>query len=460
MVIRMKNKSLKVISNYIISIVVIALVIIILNYAFILYFTRFSSYVNEPNKIVKAIAEEMNGKNNKLSEDTMQIIKGNNLWVQLVNSNGKVIYGYNNPRDIQKYYSLKDIAKLSRNYLEDYPVFVWESGENLVILGYPKDSISKYNWFIPTNNKNSIPMTIVSIILLNVIIIILLSTCLGRIFSRPIAQLIDGIFSLKHEKDVVLKEKGIYKDLAQSINETSRSIMDKNGKNKLRDNAIKNWINAISHDVRTPLSMILGYSAMLEEDNTLSREACEGVKIITENSLRLREIIANLNLATSLQYNMQPLNLKHVKISNLVRKAIASSIKSGVLQNCSIEVVIEDEEEVVLIDEKLMIRAIMNIIINSATHNKNGCDVKVKVKEVKNNEPYVTIIISDNGCGISKDKIRNINEQKDINTLINKEHGLGLIIVKNIIESHNGKFTIKNGENAGVIVWIKIPKTS
>ena len=456
----MKNKSFKIIANYIIMIVLVTLIAIALNYAGILYVIRCSSYIDEPQKNVENIAEELNGNSNKVSLKTSKMIKNNNLWVQLVNSDGNVIYSNNKPSEIGDYYSLKDIANLSRSYLKDYPVFVWESKENLVILGYPKNSITKYNWFIPTNNKQSIPMTIVYIILLNLIITILVSICLGRIFSKPLRKIINGVFLLKDEKEVYLKEKGIYIDLAQSINKTSKSIIEKNNKIKIRDNAIKNWISAISHDVRTPLSMILGYSAMIQEDSVLTKEVHEQAKIITENSLRLRELITNLNLATSLQYNMQPLILTHAKLSNIVRETMVISINSGILKHCSTEIVIEDEKIAAMVDEKLIIRAIINLIMNSAKHNKEGCHITVTVKKAKDNDSYVSIIILDDGCGISEDKIKKLNQQEDFSTHINQEHGLGLIIAKNIAKAHNGKFIIENGKNKGVISTITIHRVS
>ncbi len=303
-------------------------------------------------------------------------------------------------------------------------------------------------------------MTIVYIILLNVIITILVSICLGRIFSKPLRKIVNGVFLLKDEKEVFLKEKGVYIDLAQSINETSKSIIEKNNKIKLRDNAIKNWISAISHDVRTPLSMILGYSAMIEEDKVLPKEVQEQAKIITENSLRLRELITNLNLATSLQYNMQPLILTHAKLSNIVREAMVSSINSGVLKHCSTEIVVEDEKVAAMVNEKLMIRALINIIMNSAKHNKDGCNIIATVKKSNENDSYASITILDDGCGISEDKIKKLNGQENFNTHTNQEHGLGLIIVKNIVKAHNGEFTIENGKNKGIISTITIHRES
>lgn len=453
----MKNNGFKFILGYISTIVCIALIVVILNYLGFIYFVRNSPYIKEPTKTVKNIAQELRENNNQLSSKTIEMIRSNGMWVQLVNESGEVIYNCNKPEDINNYYSIKDIAILSKSYLKDYPVFLWESKENLVILGYSKNTVQKYNLVIPSNTKNAEPAIYIYIISLNIIILIILSIGLTRVLNKPLNSLIKGIFSLKEEKKTGLKEKGIYKDLAKSINETSKLIIDKNNKIKLRNNAIENWITAVSHDVRTPLSMILGYSAMIEEDDTLPEEVRSEAKIITENSLRLRELITNLNLATSLQYNMQPLTLSIVRLSNIAREAMASCINSGILQNYSTDIIIEDENITVMVDKSLILRAVINIITNSAKHNKEGCSITVTVPEAADDSMYASIVISDTGSGISQEQIDKINKDDYFYTQANQKHGLGLIIVRSIIDAHHGKFIIGNRKDKGVTVTLRIP---
>ncbi|WML32689.1 ATP-binding protein [Clostridium sp. OS1-26] len=453
----MKNNGFKFILGYISTIVCITLIVVILNYLGFIYFVRNSPYIKEPTKTVKNIAQELRENNNQLSSKTIEMIKNNGMWVQLVNESGEVIYNCNKPENINNHYSIKDIAILSKSYLKDYPVFLWESKENLVILGYPKSSIQKYNLVIPSNTKNAEPTIYIYIISLNIVILIMLSIGLIRVLNKPLNRLIKGIFSLKEEKKTGLKEKGIYKDLAKSINETSELIIDKNNKIKLRNNAIENWITAVSHDVRTPLSMILGYSAMIEEDDTLPEEVRSEAKIITENSLRLRELIANLNLATSLQYNMQPLTLSTVRLSNIAREAMVSCINSGILQNYSTDIIIEDENVTVMVDKSLILRAVINIITNSAKHNKEGCSITVNVPKAAADSMYASIVVSDDGSGISQEQIDKINKDDYFYTQVNQKHGLGLIIVRSIIDAHHGKFIIENRKDKGVAVTLRIP---
>ena len=454
----MKSNTFKFTFRYTSMIILITTIIVILNYGGFIYFARYSPYIKEPTKTVKSVAQELTENNNQLSSKTIEMIKNNGIWVQLLNNKGEVIYNYNKPEDIGNFYTINDIAIMSKSYLKDYPIFLWTSKENLVILGYPKNSIDKYNLIIPSNGKSSVPTVYIYIVILNIVILTILSIILNRVLNKPLNRLIKGIFSLKSEEETYLNEKGIYKDLSNSINEISKIILDKNHKIKLRNNAIESWITSISHDVRTPLSMILGYAAMIEEDNSLPEEVRSEAKIITQNSLRLRELITNLNLATSLQYNMQPLNLSTVKLSTIICEAVTSCKKSGILRSCNIEVIIENDDITVMVDRDLILRALINIITNSVKHNKEGCSIKVIVSKESVNNKYASIVISDNGSGISKDIIDRINGGVDYHTTMNQKHGLGLIIVRNIMDVHCGKLIIENGIEQGINVILRIPK--
>ncbi|MCX7923337.1 MAG: HAMP domain-containing histidine kinase [Clostridia bacterium] len=455
---RTHSKSMGITIRFTFTVILIAFLMVMINYIFLIFFTRYNLSQQEPTKTVKAIARELSHNNGRLTVLTEEIINRNNLWVQLVNPAGDVIYNSRNkPKDIESHYSLSSIAKLSKNYLNDYPVFVWESNKNLVILGYPKNSIIKYNWSF---YSESFPRIFLWIIFLNIIAAIVLFIFLGRRLTNPIKRLIDGIFSLKQEQEVFLKEKGIYKDLADSINKTSIAMVEKNNEIRQRDNAIKNWIAGISHDVRTPLSMILGYSAVIEEDSVLSEEVRSQAKIITENAIRLRELVSNLNLATSLQYDMQPLELSIVRLGSIAREAAASCINSSIVENCKIKIMIEDENAAALMDKKLFERALLNLIMNSVKHNKADCIILVIVPKLNNKSESVSIIIADDGYGISEEKKNHLNQKDFFKPTINQTHGLGLIIVKSIVAAHHGEMVIKSKKGKGTAVIIRLPKAN
>ena len=447
----MKHGAYRVTLRYIMTIVLVVTVVLALNYALLLFLTRYSPSVKQPARTAESIADEW-AQNGSLSRDTMDRIEGDDLWVQVIGPDGTVIYAYHTPPDIGDHYSLQDIARFSRNYLRDYPVYTWESGDNILVLGYPKHSIARYHISLPTNTVRSWPLTILGMIVLNVILTILIAAVLGRRVTRPLGPLIDGIFSLNREKSVGLEEKGIYRDLAHSINKTAKAIRDKNRTIKERDAAIRHWIAGISHDVRTPLSMILGYSALIGEDNALPSDTHSQAAIITENAVILRELIADLNLITLLQQNIHPLAKTRMKVGPVVRETVAGCVNSGVLGVSSIDVKVEDEEAAALLDESLFSRAVSNLLINSAKHNKEACHIVVTVS---GQGTHVSVTVADDGCGIPGERIRQIHEQS-IDS-VDRDRGFGLILVKSIVEAHGGQFDLQSDEGKGTVARLLVP---
>ena len=453
----MKGKSAKIIIRSAVTIISISLILLFINYCIIGFFLQSHINSEDPAKTVKMVTDELEHNKYTLTQQTQAYLYNNNLWVQAIDNNGSELFSINKPKNVSNKYSLADIANISKNYLNDYPVYLWQSNKNIIILGYPKNSIAKYHWSAPTDTIKNIPLLLLALILFNITITILLVVILGRKLINPLKRIIDGVFLLRDEKEVILKEKGLYKELAQSVSETSLKLIEKNCAIKKRENAIANWISGISHDIRTPLSMILGYSAFLEEDETLPDETQAQAKIITENAIRIRELISNLNLATSLQYNMLPLALKSVRLSSIARKAMANCINSGILYNCTNEIIVEDENVTALVDKNLLLRAVINLITNSAKHNEKGCNITITIPNLQAAE-HSAIIIKDTGCGIPEDKMKELNKKDTFQPSLTKAHGLGLIIVKNIIEAHHGKIIIESKESQGTTVVLELPK--
>lgn len=453
----MRNKFFKIAFRVMSIIIVVAAIMVILNYSLFLFIARYSPLVKEPEITVASIAAELDSSRAKLSQNTAEMLHKSGLWVQLVSSEGQDVFNYNKPADVGDFYTLRDIAGLSRSYLKDYPVYVWESGENLVILGYPKNAVTRYNLSFPVNSIGSLPVSIILLILLNVVITVALSIFFTRQLIKPLAKIINGIKLLEEENEVRLHEKGVFEDLAHSINQTSGIIQEKNRKLKLRDTAVSNWLAGISHDVRTPLSMILGYSALMKEDDSLREEVRSQANIITQNALRLRELIENLNLASSLQYELLPLNLSCVKLSTIVRKAAAQCMNNGILGKCNLDMKLQNEMVLALVDESLFERALINLISNSAKHNRLGCNITIEIPE-KVQGSFISIIVADDGKGIAPEKVERINCFNYFTTWVTQSLGLGLIIARSIVEAHKGQLIIEGEVGKGTKVIMKIPR--
>lgn len=369
-----------------------------------------------------------------ISNSAQNILNKYNVWAIYLDLDGNVMWNHQAPSDISDKYLINDIAVISKGYLNDYPVFLHTNDDGLLILGYPKDSYFKLqsNYF-SIKALRKMPLFLLTLLLLDLAIIILIYLRSKNKFISNIKPIIDGIESLASGKPVNLAENGQLSEVAESVNRASYVI---NRQNEAR----VNWISGVSHDIRTPLSLILGYSDKIKNQPLVDDEISKYADIIGQNSIRIKDLVSDLNLFSMLEYNMQPLELSYIRISKLIRSFVANIINEGLDEPYSISLEIAPSAELLELNcnERLIERVLSNLVNNSIRHNPDGCDITI---ELTTHEGRPQIIVSDNGVGISKDMA---GEQKKphyfeaLDERLDLRHGLGLIIVKQIIEAHGG----------------------
>lgn len=102
--------------------------------------------------------------------------------------------------------------------------------------------------------------------------------------TKSIAPIVQGIQGLVTKNNVYVKEKGPLSELAMNINQTSQTLQSQERVLKKRETARANWIAGVSHDIRTPLSMVMGYAGQLESNPSLSLDEQHKVNIILRQS--------------------------------------------------------------------------------------------------------------------------------------------------------------------------------
>ena len=139
------------------------------------------------------------------------------------------------------------------------------------MLGLPKNYVGKYSIDYSMNWFSSLIPRAAALIIFNILIASALAVIIGLTTYKRIKQLFIGIKDLQAEKPVNLKTRGIFKELALSINNASNTIQRKNKALEQRDGARLNWIAGISHDIRTPLAVIMGYARNFHTAARLTR---------------------------------------------------------------------------------------------------------------------------------------------------------------------------------------------
>lgn len=399
-----------------------------------------------------------------ISDDVMAELKEENAWAFLIDEDTRqVVWRTDNlPDNIPVQYTLSNIAELTRGYVDGYPTFTGEAPNGLLVLGFPKDRFWKHtraSW--DYNFIANLPKNTLIILFINIVLIFLIYVAVDSKLLRSIRPITNGIQNLSNGSPVYIKEKGMLSELAEKINKTSEILQMQAEQLRKKETARANWIAGVSHDVRTPLSMIMGYAGQLENSGNLSEIERKKAAAIVKQSSRMKDLINDLNLASKLEYDMQPLTMKKENAISVIRQVIVDFMNMNIDDKFPIEWKTVDTLSACYInaDKDLLKRAVSNLIQNSINHNESGCVIYASVEDENNT---CKICIEDNGTGASDEQIDRLNNTPHYmicdTDVAEQRHGLGLLIVKQIIKGHNGKTLIDHSEYGGFKVVLIIPK--
>jgi PAS domain S-box-containing protein len=220
----------------------------------------------------------------------------------------------------------------------------------------------------------------------------------------------------------------------------------------------------ISHELRTPINVI--YSALQMEQVMLKnlfgendqQDKMRYVKMMKQNCYRLLRLIENLIDITKFENGYVNINKSNYDIVSLVENVVLSV--AGYIENRDLSIIFDTdiEEKVIALDAEKMERIILNLLSNAVKFTPSGGNITVKVHE---NNNYIFIQIKDTGKGIPEDKLNSIFErfvQVDKPSTRNHEgSGIGLSIVKSLVEQHGGDISVESKEGIGTEFIIKIP---
>lgn len=447
---------MKILSRYVLSAAGVALILLIINFVVLATWTVQAGKIAKKDYSVSQLADGLNKSDGvyTLSESAQETIERRFQWAMLLDDAGSVIWSENLPGDVPLKFTVSDVAGFTRWYLNDYPVYVWRHPDGLFVLGNAKGSKWKYGIELPQKVMDNTLVWIPAVLVLNGVAAVLLALLFGLRLFRSLKPLAKGIEDMAEKRPVELSTRGLLGDLATGINKTSAQLTKQEAALNKRDNARTTWIAGVSHDIRTPLSIVMGYASQLEDDPELTQSKREQAGIIRRQSERIKMLVSDLNLASKLEYDMQPLRKNEIPLAVLLRSVTADFLNSGLSDSYPLDVTISENAQNVLgcVDEELMRRAVCNLIANSIQHNPDGCAIKVTLKKSLGN---CTLAVSDNGAGFTPEMLENLNNPKSSARLQN--HGLGLTIVRQIIKAHVGTTEFCNLPEGGCTVVLCLP---
>jgi signal transduction histidine kinase len=447
---------LKIFARYAASAAGIALFLLALNFAVLIAWAVYSSNIEGSKFNSREIASNLtrHGEVYEMSETGMEMIEQQYQWAMLLDDSGNVVWSENLPAELPLHYSAPEVASFSRWYLNDYPVHVWRHLDGLLVLGSPEGSIWKHGMEMPEIIMANVPVWLAAAVILNCIAAILLAFLSSMRLFRSLRPIIKGIEDIAANKPAALSTGGILGDLAEKLNRTSAQLKKQENALQKRDNARTQWIVGVSHDIRTPLSMVMGYASQLEENSLLPQAEREQAGVIRRQSEKIKKLVDDLNLASKLEYDMQPLRMEHIYPAELVRSVVTDFLNSGLDARYSLELMVEKEAQSLAIagDEGLLRRAIANLLNNSIQHNPDGCAISVLVEK---SLPHCAITVSDDGMGFPEAMLETLSDSEKTAGIGNQ--GLGLTIVKQIIRAHGGAIEFNNLPRSACAVKLYLP---
>ncbi|MDD3921246.1 MAG: HAMP domain-containing sensor histidine kinase [Eubacteriales bacterium] len=425
--------------------VIVLLLIDLVSFGWTFYHVVAKDYGNtSPQNMLKEIAAASNI--NGISDKARQKLQSNYIWAMFLTSEGQCAWSVDAPGELPSRYTIQDVAMFSRGYLEDYPVFVWNTDSGLLVLGYPKDSYTKLtsNYF-SINAIRTLPLYFAGMLAVNLLLLFLAYYLSKRKIIRNTEPIVASIKTLSDGKPVSLSMHGELSEVAESVNKVSRILGRQN-------EARANWISGVSHDIRTPLSVIMGYAGRIADSSAADSAIKEQAGIIQNQSIKMKELVQDLNLVSQLEYEMQPLYKESVRLSKLLRSCVAELFNTGISDIYSIDVEITPAAETAAIDgdPRLISRAVSNLVQNSIKHNPQGCHIRLSLDC---SDTSLVLIIADNGIGLSAEKLQELEKRphymNSTDERLDVRHGLGLLLVRKIVEAHGGTMQIKSVANQG-----------
>lgn len=326
-------------------------------------------------------------------------------FAMVLDNNGNIIWNYRLPSELNRKYSLQDVAVFSRWYLEGHPVTCWAEEEELLVVGTKKHSVWKYSI--------AYTMTTMNVYIKYIPLILFFDICV--VIGLP-------AYILRRQ-------------------------------NKKREHERTEWIAGVSHDIRTPLALVIGYADELkckpnEEDIEKFAEKIE------KESIKIKRLVTNLNTENKMSYGMVKWKKEQICFAALLREILCDFINNNMdeLYDFDVEIDERTEQRFILGDKELLRRMIENLLNNAVEHNKNGCLIKVNLSYAKKNQMFFSI--SDDGCGMSKILLKEICKTNKNNRL--PERGLGLHLVYKIAKKHKIKIRFMSSEGEGMCCEMRL----
>lgn len=355
-----------------------------------------------------------------VSDEGRRKLAENGLWLQVLDGDGNEVLQVDKPDGVPDAYQPYALLQIYQSGSGRDSVFVGnvEAGDAAYtyLIGFELP-ISKVTMYVDNARYQSGKILIMTVIVLTMILVVTLA---------------------------------VYSYKALSTAEARRRQEEK---------AKEEWLTNITHDLKTPLSPIIGYAELLAEpDGAVAAEQVRRYgSVILKNARYAEELVGDLRLTYQLKSGMLPLQKANQDIICFVREVVIDVLNAPEFsaREISFEAVPENAE--MEFDPLLMKRALTNILVNALTHSGDAAAVSAAVRVEDGN---AVLTVRDNGVGMTPQALENLFTRyyRGVSTEANANgSGLGMAIAKQIVEAHGGRVQAQSRLGSGTEIVVELP---
>lgn len=244
-------------------------------------------------------------------------------------------------------------------------------------------------------------------------------------------------------------------ELSQDFNDMAENLCQKMGELAQAARRQEDFTASFAHELKTPLTSIIGYADMLRTMDLDKKEIMEASNYIYSQGKRLESLslkLLELIVTKKQEYELTPIQAETF-MKNVVQTVSAS------LEVKEITLHMKAEEGVIIGEKDLLVSLLVNLIDNARKASYEKGDIWITGK--KNQDDY-EIMVKDNGCGIPEEELSKITEAFYMvdKSRARKEGGagLGMTLCSKIVEIHDAKWRIRSKEGEGTTIWISFPE--
>lgn len=309
-------------------------------------------------------------------------------------------------------------------------------------------------------NQTNMFYSLLDCILIFVIICAVATCCISRTITYSLSHLVKQTEKIAkgdltpQEQRTPAKSRNEFTDLTEHIDSMRAALLDAKRKQQ-------RFIMGITHDLRTPISVIKGYTeALYDGVITSEEETKKSLEIINVKTSQLEEMITSLiNYCTFFRDNFRRQITPHCIKKQLEAFAKSAETTGRIFHrkiSCNINLL---ESTDIPVNEQLLARALENLFGNALRYTEDDGEITITADE---SDECITITFSDTGCGIAEKDISHLFDLFYRGTNSRREQGLGigLSVVKDIVDLHGWSIDIRSELGKGSDFIIRIPKNT